>query len=274
MEISVVKKVSQRYNLVVATKEDREISIAEVVVLRDTLGCGTNGIARLKSSLEAISPSFIGILPSCIKARLAHFEASGNLELVVTNHQLIVTKDESRQKSLPFAYLLRPSQRLEQMIEKSKSKKSFCSSQSVSFLRDSCICTLNIDKGGDDLNVSLRLANKERGNSEKDTHILASVGGPVSECFQNERETIFNPKYSLGTFLQLCTDHSYMVLSILPSNQHLTLNQRKCRSLVFLPRPVHGRCKPRKLKVNFIPNMVNEEDVSFSGLTSLNGGAP
>ena len=155
MEISVVKKVSQRYNLVAATKEDREISIAEVVALRDTIGCGTNGIVRLKSSLEAICPHFIGILPSCIKARLAHFEASGNLELVVTNHQLIVTKDKSRQKSLPFALLLRPWHRLEQMIEKSKSKKSYCSSQSVSFLRDKCVCTLNNDKGGDDLNVSL-----------------------------------------------------------------------------------------------------------------------
>ena len=118
----------------------------------------------------------------------------------MTNHQLIVTKDESRQKSIPFAFLARPWQRLEQMIEKSKSEKSYCSSQSISFLNDICICTINIDKGGDDLNVSLRLANKKRGNSEKDTHILASVGGPVSECFQNERETIFNPKYSFKEF--------------------------------------------------------------------------
>ena len=83
-----------------------ELYIEDVVVLRDLIGCGTNGIYRLKSGLGALNEVLRGIFPSCIKARLARFEGNGNLEVQTVNHQLVVTKDDTRHKSLPFSFLV------------------------------------------------------------------------------------------------------------------------------------------------------------------------
>ena len=46
--------------------------------------------------------------------------------------------------------------------------------------RQKIFITYNIDKGGDDITVSIILLNRNQGNSMKHTYPIASVGGPVS----------------------------------------------------------------------------------------------
>ena len=181
----VVEKMAELRDYVVLKKDQMQLSIQDCVVLRDFIGCSSNGMYRLKSGLAALNLYLSHIIPSCIKHRFAMFEGTGNLKVDVVQHQLIVTQDDTKHKSLPFSYLLHPWQRVEQMVEKSKSEGTYQASQEWSSLENCSIFTVNIDKGGSDIQAFIRYANKESVNSMKDTSILASVGGPVSECLQN-----------------------------------------------------------------------------------------
>lgn len=93
---------------------------------------------------------------------------------------------------------------IERMIDKSVLDGSFELSQHWMNPEhcDKVVITYNIDKGGNDINVSVRLLNRKEGNSLKYTYPIASIGGPVMECYQNEKKTIFNDKYPIGNILQ------------------------------------------------------------------------
>jgi len=97
----------------VFTTTELLLDTEEVVTLRDLLGMGTKAIYRLKSGLEleALRPNLRGyilILPSRIKVKLACFEGSGNLTIAPVKHQLIVSKEHTKQRLLPHMYLKEP----------------------------------------------------------------------------------------------------------------------------------------------------------------------
>lgn len=263
----VLKQLGEDKNYIIIRKENLELSIEDVVVLRDAMGTSTNAIARLKVTIEALN-EHLKIIPSCIKARLAQYEGSGNLEVHTVKHQLIVTKDESRQKQLPFTYLTRPWQLVQRIVEKITSEASYETSQEWMKLRDKCVFTLNIDKGGDDINTSIRCANMMNGNSKDATFSVAVVGGPVSECLQNEKETIFNDSYPIKQFLHHMTNNSYFILKVTTLGK-----KRQCRSMVFLPSSPGVNCDI-SADVELLKENVDESQVKFDDAVSSSAGAP
>ena len=129
------------------------------------------------------------------------------------------------------------------------------------------VITYNIDKGGDDITISIRLLNRKAGNSIKHNYPITSAGGPVSECYGNEKQTFFNQDYPTGETLQGFVDDSYFVLNVITSN-------RQCRSM-FQPIPKHGVCENRSISVDLIPDMVDKSDgVVFKDDIVVNGGPP
>ena len=68
------------------------------------------------------------------------------------------------------------------MIKKSIADSTFEMSETWMrvMYRHKGFLTYNIDKGGDDITVSIILLNRNQGNSMKHTYPIASVGGPVS----------------------------------------------------------------------------------------------
>ena len=116
---------------------------------------------------------------------------------------MIVNKDGTQQKHLPYMYLLKQWQLLDLMIESSIADRTFEMSETwmrVVYCRK-IFLTYNIDKGGDDIAVSIRLLNRKEVNSMKRTYPIASVGGPFSKCYDNKKITIFNDKYPTGNIL-------------------------------------------------------------------------
>ena len=67
-------------------------------------------------------------------------------------------------------------------------------------------------------------------------------------------------------------DESYYVLNWMTPND--AQNERACQSTVFLPIPVHGICNERQMKVELLPELVNETAVKCNDVTSSSGGAP
>ena len=130
------------------------------------------------------------------------------------------------------------------MIENSKKDGSFWQSHTWinSKYEYKIVITYNIDKGGNDITTSIRLLNRFEGNSMKHTYPIATVGGPVCECYDNEKDTIFNAIYPIGNILQGWADDLFFTLTAMtPSNE--------CRSMLFLPIPTHGVCENRSISV-------------------------
>ena len=118
------------------------------------------------------------------------------------------------------------------------------------------VITYNIDKGGNDITVSIRLLNRKEGNSMEYTYPIASVGGPVYECYENKKETIFNSKYQTRNILQGWVNDLFFILTIkAPKNQ--------CQCILFLSIPKHGVCECRSIGVELVTGLVPESDVEF-----------
>ena len=84
-----------------------------------------------------------------------------------------------------------------------------------SVFQNEIIITYDIDKSENDIIVPIWLLNRECGKSTKHTFPIVSVGGPVSECYGNEKETIFNKGSGCptGGFLQdSAYDNMYSML--------------------------------------------------------------
>ena len=149
-------------------------------------------------------------------------------------------------------YLLKPSQLLELVIEKSIDDSTFEMSEtwmSVMYRRK-IVLTYNIEKVGDDITVSIRLLYRKEGNSMKHTYPIANVGVPVSECYKNEKITKFNDKYPTGNILQGWVDDSFFVPNCLTTSNH------QCRSIMFQPIPKNGVCENQKISVDLLSDMV------------------
>ena len=84
----------------------------------------------------------------------------------------------------------------------------------------------------------------------KHTYPTASVGGTVSECYENEKITIFNDKYPTGNILQGWVDDSFFVLNCLTTSNH------QCWSIIFQPIPKNSVCENQKISVDLLSDMV------------------
>jgi len=187
----------------------------------------------------------------------------------MTKHELFVNKDSSQKKLLLFMWLEEPHQITEQAVERSMEDGSFQDSKEFANAKyGGCFfVTGNIDKGGDDMVVSIRNMNREGGNSMMHTYPIASIGGPVSECYKNKADTIFAPGCPTGPFLQGLVDDAYQMLAI-----HTPHNE--CRSILFKPTPGEAPCTRRKIGVEMLPDSMDESKVNFDSSVSESGGVP
>ncbi|KAL7536007.1 hypothetical protein ACHAXR_006865 [Thalassiosira sp. AJA248-18] len=142
--------------------------------------------------------------------------------------------------------------------------------------RNKIVMTYNIDKGGNDIITSIRLLNRDSGNSMKYTYPIASVGGPVMESYENEKETIFNDKYPIRRTLQSWVYDSSFMLTIIVNSK-----RKQCQSIMVNPVPMKGICAERSfdaiLKLSLIGgnwDWVKESNIMFDDDTTSNGGPP
>ena len=239
-----MKIVGDDYDLDVFKRGTIQLTIEDVIVLRDTAGVGKNVMCRLALALLALRSKLI-LFPSCLRHQFAQFEGSDNFDIVTMMHFLTVNKDDSKSKLLPFTHTKHPWKLLAAMTDKSHLDGSFQSSQTWMnpLFKSKIVLAYNIDKGGNDVTVSIGLLNRKGGNSMKHTYPIASVGGPVAESYEIEKETIFNDIYPIRRTIQAWVyDASFMLTVMVKSNT------KQCQSIMFNPIPMKGICERRTIE--------------------------
>ncbi|EJK69060.1 hypothetical protein THAOC_09721 [Thalassiosira oceanica] len=245
---NIIKNLGRRFDLTVVEKDSVELAPHEVVTLRDTAGIGTNATYRFASALQALRPE-LDLFPPAVKAVLAMFEKTDNFDMGLELLHLQVNKDATKKRLLPFVWVKRVWHVIQSMIESSTADETF--ERSEDFMRPlfkgKVAVTYNIDKGGDDIMVSIRLVNRSSGNSMKFTFPIATVGGPLMENYENELESIFNEKFPIGRTLQ---------------------------HLCFAPKEQKKKKTVRNIEAELLEECVNESAVQFDDEESDEGLTP
>jgi len=274
----ILSKVGEDYDVVVHRKHKIELGVKDVIVLRDACGGSTNFMYRFASGLKALRPDLI-LFPTSLKHQIAVFEGSNNVTSKTVLRHLQVNKDDTRSKLLPLSYATEPWAILELMVDKSKVDHMF--EQSEKWMnpndKNKIVLTYNIDKGGDDILASIRLLNRKNGNSMKHTYMIASVGGPVMESYNNELKTIFSPEFPIRDIIQDWVYDSLFVLSI---EVRTNSNKSQCQSITLKPSTFAGICVDRsieailELESPMKISSVKDTDIEFDDKVSASGGPP
>jgi hypothetical protein len=66
--IELLRSLAKKHGVLFAKQSDFELSVAQSMAVRDHVGTGTNGLARIKQAIELFCPALKGILlPSTIR---------------------------------------------------------------------------------------------------------------------------------------------------------------------------------------------------------------
>lgn len=126
---------------------------------------------------------------------------------------------------------------IERMIDKSVLDGSFELSQHWMNPEhcDKVVITYNIDKGGNDINVSVRLLNRKEGNSLKYTYPIASLSeAPSWSAIKTRRRLFSMTSILLATFFRSGSLYDTLfVLSVKVDDPKEKKDQ--CQSITFKP---------------------------------------
>ena len=133
---------------------------------------------------------------------------------------------------------------------------------------------LALTKSENDLAGTIRVCNKDKGNSCNDTQAFAVLEGPVAENYDNEKLTFFNPAYPTGEYLQRLMDDSLQALIFTVGQSSPDGLPLDCAVAIFLPIPMLDPCTERHFKVEFSPLAVNEQLVEYDSHQRMTGLPP
>jgi len=261
LKAAVISKFASEHGLFVAEKQKMELSIENIVAMRDIVGGGTNTMCRIKSSFDKNLPFLRGsVFPSCIKARLGAFDKTDNEDHVSCLHQCIISSTDNGTKTAlrNHTAVKFPCHVIERICELAilegalEESETFMNSNFSNML----LFSWNCDKGGIVLPLTLKLLNRIFGNSMKYTFPIALTEGPLRECYANLNETIFNAKYPTKMFLQRLSDDHLFMLTV-------TVGSSQCQCFAFLPIPSHEVCTIRSIGVEILEEVTEESAVLF-----------
>ena len=148
----------------------KTLDMQEVITLRDIGPKTSSAMVRFVSAFCALRPDLeselgIQIWPKCLQARLTLFESTNNFELKSMKCNVQVKKDDTLYKMRPYAYLVKPWQLLELMVDNLYIDCSFKQSKTWMnpIFKSKVVLTSNLDKGGDDIICTIRLCNRGGG---------------------------------------------------------------------------------------------------------------
>ena len=148
----------------------KTLDMQEMIHLRDIGPKTNNAMVRFVSTFCALRPDLeselgIQIFPKYLKAMYALCESANNLELKSMKCNVQVKKDDTLYKMRPYAYLVKPWQLLELMVDNSYIDRSFEQSETWMnpIFKSKVVLTSNLDKGGDDIICTIRLCNRGGG---------------------------------------------------------------------------------------------------------------
>ena len=126
-------------------------------------------------------------------------------------------------------------------------------------LRDKVVTVIGIDKSDSDLALTIRICNREQGNSRSHVQALAVLEGPVAEEYSNEMLTICNPCYPTIEVLQRLVDDGYFCLYLFGKSHGIPF----AAAAVFDPCPALAVLEDRSFKVYIRAGVRCESEVTF-----------
>lgn len=259
----LLHEVGLDHGLFVADAEDIQLSVPELMTLREESRMGSNQMRDFKANLEALKPILKGILlPSCIKEVMAKFEKLEPLEICSTSHHLVTSQKENRRGQCVYWRLLKPGELYERMADSSMKSEEYEESQGWGKLNSKMICTDNIDKGGEMTSLTAKLLNRRKSNSMNHTYSLACVENGAAECYENESETFFNSSLEnnpIPRFLQNLDDARYHMITV------YSPGMKVCKNMMF-QGPVlsqDGQPERRKFEIELLPESIYDTHDSF-----------
>ena len=272
---AILKKMANRHGFLLLSLEDLKLSPAELVAIRDHVQTGTNGMYRLKQALETFRPELKGkLLPPSIRKLLSDLEKQGVVPVKVVEVNCTITNKGNRRGMCTYHYVGELGHLLEAMIARPILDGTFLDSIDISSLPDTVIVAVGIDKSENDLAGTIRVCNKDKGNSCNDTQAFAVLEGPVAENYDNEKLTFFNPAYPTGEYLMRLMDDSLQALIFVVGRSSPDGLPLDCAVAIFLPIPMLDSCTERHFKVESSPLAVNEQLVEYDSHQQMRGLAP
>ncbi|KAL7548977.1 hypothetical protein ACHAWF_012244 [Thalassiosira exigua] len=250
----VFRKVVQRRNLTAYKPSDIQLSIHEIIAIRNFCGFSSAKTLLFKYALEKTKPLLKNmIFISNTKDKMTQLEREGNLPVEVKKMPMITKKDGSKMELRIVWWLMEPSKMMERLLNMCIIDSHYEPSEEFSNLFDQIVVLWGIDKSAKDIGCGFRIANRRGGNSRLHTQLLGAVEDS-SECHQNLKSSFFSKDCPLNHFLQALVYDHYQMLIVSVEGQ--------CQSFTFLPCPTMQACTTRRISAN----LVGDVDASQAAL--------
>lgn len=250
----VFTKLARRRNMVVFHSREMQLTIAEIVAMRDHCSMSSNKMLKFKQAFERSRPKLKSVIfPPSLFARMTELEREGSLPITVKKLPLVTKKEGSKMDLRHMWYVSEAAKMVEKLVNQCVADGKFQESISFSNLLNQLVVVWGIDKSAKDTGLAARIGNRENGNSRDYTQLLGAVENAV-ENYSNMKATFFSDDCPLKAFLQALMYDRYQMLVVQVGSQ--------CQSFMFNPFPYLKPCTTRNLEAELVGD-VDQDDAEF-----------
>jgi hypothetical protein len=219
-------------SLIVVNKKQVELTPHEAIALRDILRISGNQMVRLDQFFRKHKK--LRLFDPNIKEKIAkaEIEIVAGSEVTIKLLGLQVDKN-SRSKLCVFWRINDAISLLEKQIEGMTVKGDFEKSEDFSTLKEKMVVVIGGDKGGPDTSMLMRVANRTRGNTKDNCHVLAQYEDGV-ENYANLSRTIHQKGSNIHMFMQDLLDdklHAFVIEFFVADGEKMRAYACKCSVL-------------------------------------------
>jgi len=255
IKMDIMEKFLSNHGLVLFDEDSLLWTPPMVAALRDWVKMSTRAVGRLHQVINHFVPPSLKnkLMPPQVMKILAAIDKEGTVPPKVLELELVISKANNLKKQCIFWYLEEPHRILELLTAKAVLDDAFRTSIDLSHVANVLFAAFGIDRAGSNVTASLRIGNRQDGNSSKYTIPIAQYE-EAAETYDNEKATFFHSKCIIGTFLQnFVWDLMQMCIVKIGTSQ--------CECFTFLPIPSKAEAR-RQLSVTVIGS-VSANQVKF-----------
>ena len=248
----VLNQMAKKHGYLLVAKDEAQFSASQLIAIRDHVGTGTNGMYRVKQAVEALSDPILKgfFFPPNIRKLISEEEKKGVVPVKCVELNCFVTKKGNRQNMCTFNWIVKPGHLLETMINRMLLDGTYQDSFMFSSLHDTIVVVAGIDKSEHDLVGTWRVCNREEGNSSLYVQAFACLEGPVSENWENEKNSFFSPAFPTGNFIRkLIDDYLQCLIFTVGAGSKLDNTPSNSICAIFVPIPSQAQCEKRHFDV-------------------------
>lgn len=223
---AILMEIAKENGYKIFRKEKAELTVTEVIALRDFSLTSQNGVRRIDQFLRHRLD--LSIFPSNFMRRVVEYESKNDTSLAIMQIPLYMSKKEVNKKYCTFFHVKDPFAVLESLVIRAISDGSFEESFTFSSLRDKLVVVFGGDRGGEAFSMLIRVANRAKGNASRYCQLLA-LFEDGAECYENIRDSILSLLFPVRNFLQLLLDDKLLAIVVTIETED---GQKECTCVV------------------------------------------